>query len=130
MESVIPWAEYEEEYAKNFTLEIGAPAKPFRMALGAVIIKEHLGISDRETVEQIKENPYLQFFIGLTKYSNEEPFEASMMVHFRNRLNVELVGRMNRNIFGDKTEENGEKEEAEKKLRISKKTRKRRMKGN
>jgi len=26
------------------------------MALGALIIKEKLGISDRETVEQIKEN--------------------------------------------------------------------------
>ena len=40
---------------------MGAPAKPFRTALGALIIKEKLGISDRETVEQIKENPYLGF---------------------------------------------------------------------
>lgn len=113
MAGVIPWSEYEEEYAKNFTVEIGAPAKPFRMALGALIIKDKLGISDRETVEQIKENPYLQYFIGLNRYSNEAPFEASMLVHFRDRLNVELVKRMNRNIFGT---ENGEKEEAEKKL--------------
>jgi hypothetical protein len=29
------------------------------MALGALIIKEKLGISDRETVEQNRENPYL-----------------------------------------------------------------------
>lgn len=35
------------------------------MALGSLIIKEKLGISDRETVEQIRENPYLQDFIGL-----------------------------------------------------------------
>jgi hypothetical protein len=34
------------------------------MALGALIIKEKLGISDRLTVEQIRENPYLQYFIG------------------------------------------------------------------
>jgi hypothetical protein len=33
------------------------------MALGALIIKEKLGISDRETVEQIRENPYLQYFM-------------------------------------------------------------------
>jgi hypothetical protein len=51
------------------------------MALGALIIKEKLGISDRETVEQIKENPYLQYFIGMSNYSNEAPFEASMMVY-------------------------------------------------
>jgi hypothetical protein len=33
---------------------IGAPAKPFRIALNSLIIKERLGVSDRETVEQIK----------------------------------------------------------------------------
>ena len=70
---------------------MGAPAKPFRMALGALIIKERLGISDRETVEQIKENPYLQYFIGLDAYSNEAPFDASMMVHFRQRITVDMV---------------------------------------
>ncbi len=48
-------------------------AKSFRMALGALIIKEKLGISDRETVEQIKENPYLQYFIGMSDYSNDSP---------------------------------------------------------
>ena len=48
-------------------------------------LKEKLGTSDRETVEQIKENPYLQYFLGLSGYSNEAPFEASMLVHFRAR---------------------------------------------
>jgi hypothetical protein len=59
MAELIPWAEFEAEYASLFAEEIGAPAKSFRMALGALIIKEKLGSSDRETVEQIKENPYL-----------------------------------------------------------------------
>jgi transposase, IS5 family len=49
------------------------------------MIEERLGTSDRETVEQIKENPYLQYFLGITEYSNEAPFEASMLVHFRQR---------------------------------------------
>ena len=56
---------------------MGAPAKSFRMALGALIIKEKLGISDRETVEQIRENPYLQYFICQSSYSNELPFDPS-----------------------------------------------------
>ena len=56
MAELIPWAEFEEEYAEKFSEKMGAPAKPFRIALGALIIKEKLGISDRETVEQIKEN--------------------------------------------------------------------------
>ncbi len=76
MANFIPWAEFEEEYSSSFSPEMGAPAKSFRMALGALIIKEKLGISDRETVEQIKENPYLQYFIGMSSYSNEPPFDA------------------------------------------------------
>ena len=53
---------------------MGVPTKLFRMALEALIIKEKLGISDRETVEQIRrENPYLQYFIGQSTYSNELP---------------------------------------------------------
>jgi hypothetical protein len=59
MANLIPWSEFEEEYAQNFSEEMGAPAKSFRRALGALIIKEKLGTIDRETVEQIKENPYL-----------------------------------------------------------------------
>lgn len=47
MEQLIPWAEFEEEYAQKFSQEIGAPAKVFRVALGALIIKEILGVSDR-----------------------------------------------------------------------------------
>jgi transposase, IS5 family len=93
--NLIPWAEFEDEYSSSFSIEMGAPAKSFRMALGALIIKEKLGISDRETVEQIKENPYLQYFIGLSSYSYETPFDASMLVHFRERISADLVNRVN-----------------------------------
>jgi hypothetical protein len=57
-----------------------------------------LGISDRETVEQIKENLYLQYFIGMESYSSEEPFEASMMVHFRKRIGMELTNKINKEM--------------------------------
>lgn len=95
---LIPWSEFEEEYAQNFRAEIGPPAKSFRLALGALIIKEKLGISDRETVEQIRENPYLQYFIGQSSYSNEIAFDPSLLVHFRQRISAELVNKVNREV--------------------------------
>ena len=99
MSDLIPWEEFEAEYASFFSEGMGAPAKSFRMALGALIIKEKLGISDRETVEQIKENPYLQYFIGILSYSNDTPFDASsMLVHFRERIGIELVNKINREV--------------------------------
>ena len=77
---------------------MGAPAKSFRMALGALIIKDKLGISDRETVEPIKKNRYLQYFIGLEESSQKPPFDASMLVHFRQRINVNLVNKVNQRV--------------------------------
>lgn len=101
----IPWQEYESEYAKQFSADMGAPAKPFRMALGALIIKEKLGVSDIETVQQIRENPYLQYFLGLQEYSDSAPFDASMMVHFRKRIHRTMVGRVNEHISRSATVE-------------------------
>ena len=98
MAQIIPWSEFEAEYAQNFTTEMGPPAKSFRLALGALIIKEKLGTSDRETVEQIRENPYLQYFIGQSFYSNEAPFDPSLLVHFRQRINAELVNKINAEV--------------------------------
>ncbi len=73
---LIPWAEFEEKYAVHFAEPHlgGITAKPFRMALGALLIKEKLGASDRETVQQIRENHYLQYLIGLESYRDEDPF--------------------------------------------------------
>lgn len=58
--NMIPWDESEGDYAYLFPSGTGTVAKPARVAFGALIIKETLGLTDEETVEQIRENPYLQ----------------------------------------------------------------------
>lgn len=93
--NLIPWDAIEEKYASLFSEGQGAPAKSVRMALGALIIKEKCGYSDRETVEQIMENPYLQYFIGLKEFQFDAPFDPSLMVHFRKRLGLETMKQIN-----------------------------------
>ena len=117
MAELIPWEEFEDEYASLFSSSKGAPAKSLRLALGALIIKEKLGINDRETVEQIRENPYLQYCMGLSSYSTEAPFDASMLVHFRQRINVDVVGRINKRMVSkfEKDRENQGEEKVNKK---------------
>lgn len=105
LSQLIPWDDIEKIYMEKFSPNHGAPAKPLRMALGSLLIKEKCGFTDEETVEQIKENPYLQYFIGMNEYSNKEPFEASMMVHFRKRLSSETMSEINEMITGVKREE-------------------------
>jgi IS5 family transposase len=99
--SLIPWNQFEDDYAEQFSSTNGAGALPFRVALGSLIIKERLGITDRETVEQIKENPYLQYFLGFSEFTQEAPFDASMLVHFRKRISDDLVGSINEKVIED-----------------------------
>jgi len=95
----IPWEEIEQAYAQNFEdSDTGTVAKPARLALGALIIKERLGLSDRETVLQIQENPYLQYFLGFPEYLDEVPFDPSLMVHFRKRFDKEDLAKINEAI--------------------------------
>jgi transposase, IS5 family len=108
---LIPWERFEEQYAEQLSEGMGAPAKSFRMALGALIIKERLGTSDIETVEQIRENPYLQYFLGLSEYSDKAPFEASMLVHFRKRVNFELIGQLNEAIVQQRCQNDSAQQE-------------------
>ena len=77
LSKMIPWERIETDYADLFPSHLGTVAKPLRQALGSLIIKERCGFTDRETVEQITENPYLQYFIGLEKYQLEPPFDPS-----------------------------------------------------
>ena len=96
---LIPWEEFEGHYASRFSSSQGAPAKSFRMALGALIAKERLGCSDEALVQQVLENPCLQCFLGLESFTTKAPFEASLLSHFRQRLGEKLVGAVNESVI-------------------------------
>ena len=91
---LVPWEMAEEKYTHMFRKN-GRRAKDIRMALGALLIQKDLKSSDEETVQNIKENPYLQHFIGMEKWSNEAPFDASLMVWFRKRLSDKFLNEIN-----------------------------------
>ena len=84
----IDWSALEKLYASLFPSHKGHPAKPLRMALGALIIQKRKKLSDRALVKEIAENPYLQYFLGIQQYSHKCPFEATSLVAFRKRLSV------------------------------------------
>jgi len=96
---LIPWNEIEKEYADLFKGKNGQVAKPLHLALGALLIQIEYGYSDEETALQIQENPYLQFFCGMGGYENKRPFDPSLMVHFRKRLTMEIIGKINEMVI-------------------------------
>jgi transposase, IS5 family len=97
----IPWDKlvkvYESQMRNSAT---GAGGVNPRVALGALIIKHMCDLSDRETVLQIQENMYMQYFIGLSGFCDEEPFDASLFVEFRKRLGAEQLNKINELVLG------------------------------
>lgn len=97
--AAIPWRTLEKDYARLFPAHTGNVAKTFRMAFGALIIQTKYHYSDEESVQQIQETPYLQYFIGLPKYTEEPPFDPSTMVWFRKRLPIDQLAAINEQII-------------------------------
>jgi len=87
----IPWEALEDKYCAKLYSSIGAPAKNFRIMLGSLLIKQYLKISDAETVRQIQENPYLQYFIGLNEFTYDPVFTPSLFVSFRRRIDQKTM---------------------------------------
>lgn len=86
MSQLIPWDDLAEAYYEGLSATQGRPTKDARLVIGAVIIKHKLCLSDRETVSQIQENPYLQYFVGLPGYQMQAPFVPSLFVEIRKRM--------------------------------------------
>ena len=96
---MIPWNRIEDKYATLFESTTGTVEKPLRMALGALMIQKEYGFSDRTLVEQLQENPYFQYFIGLPGFQLEAPFAPSLLVEFRKRLTEDILMDINELIL-------------------------------
>ncbi len=84
--AVIPWSEFEEEFAQYYTPGVGRPAKPIRLMVGLQLLKYIENLSDEKVVVQFKRNPYYQAFCGQTEFSLDLPCDSTELVHFRKRI--------------------------------------------
>jgi len=104
---IIPWSRLEGRYHRTFANpKVGNPAKSCRMAIGSLIIKERLRLSDEETLAIILDSPYMQFFIGMHSFSDRAPFDASTMTYFRKRLTPEILAEINQLIVEASKDDN------------------------
>lgn len=92
---LIPWDEIAGIYAKNLDPGAGRLTVDLRMVIGAMIIKHKLSLTDRDTVQMISENIYMQYFCGLQSLQMKLPFDASLFVDIRKRLGSEEFDKFN-----------------------------------
>ena len=91
----LPWAELEKIYNSRLHNNLkGASNKPARMVIGAMIVKHKLSLSDEETIQIIRENPYMQYLCGLTELTDRPIFDPSLFVAVRNRITEKEINDM------------------------------------
>ncbi|MDP2722204.1 MAG: IS5 family transposase [Bacteroidales bacterium] len=101
---LIPWDEISNLYLKHVGVsDTGRPPLNPRVVLGSLMIKHLCNLDDRETVDQISENIYMQYFLGYSSFTSEAPFDASLFVEFRKRLGMDTLNAINEKIASLKT---------------------------
>lgn len=91
----IPWDALGAVYNSRISSRMGAPALPSRIVIGAMIIKHLKKLSDEETIEDIRENPYYQYFLGFKDFQYRTVFVPSLFVEIRKRLGMEQLKTIN-----------------------------------
>ncbi len=83
--TVIPWERYEQEFSGLYS-EHGRPAKPIRLMVGLMILKQLENLSDERVIEAWVRNPYYQAFCGETYFQWKFPCDHSDFTYFRKRI--------------------------------------------
>lgn len=73
----INWDAFNDSFAKYYSSE-GIPAKPIRLMVGLLILKQLENLSDENIVLQFKRNPYYQYFCKMSEYQPELPCEGQI----------------------------------------------------
>jgi len=81
----LPWALFEKEFSHCYAV-VGRPAKPIRLMIGLLLLKQIENLSDERVVQVWVQNPYHQAFCGMEYFQWDLPCDATDLVYFRKRI--------------------------------------------
>jgi transposase, IS5 family len=99
LSSLIPWDSLVSSYDRLFSSKEGRQPINGRIVIGAVIIKHICNFTDEETVLHLRENMFMQYFLGYSSFTNELPFDASFFVGIRKRLDMNMIDELTKSIL-------------------------------
>ncbi|MGA1842340.1 MAG: IS5 family transposase [bacterium] len=103
----IPWNEIEDHF-KDLYSDTGRQAKPIRLMVSLLILKQLYNLSDETVVERWVENPYFQYFSGEMFFQWEIPVHPTDFVLFRKRIGevgVKKILQISIRLHGKKAQE-------------------------
>ena len=81
----VEWGGFEREFAGLYSSR-GCPAKPVRLMVGLLILKQVYNLADETVMGEWVSNPYFQYFCGEAEFQWKYPCDPSDLVHFRHRI--------------------------------------------
>jgi len=103
----IPWSEFESAFGKFYSPE-GRPAKPVRLMVGLLLLKQMFNQGDETVVAAWVQNPYWQYFCGMNEFQWQLPCDPSDLVYFRQRIgeaSMRRILKVSAQMHGDKARE-------------------------
>lgn len=100
----LPWSEFEQAFRKYYS-EQGRPAKPVRLMVGLLLLKQMFNQGDETVVAGWVQNPYWQYFCGMSEFQWQVPCDPSDLVYFRQRIGeagVQRILRVTVRLHGEK----------------------------
>lgn len=91
--NTIDWQSVEGDF-QEYYIAFGRPAKPVRLMVSLLILKQLYNLSDESVVDRWVENPYFQYFSGETHFQWSMPCDPSDLVHFRHRVGKEGIEKI------------------------------------
>jgi transposase, IS5 family len=89
----IDWQQFEADFTPLYST-LGSPAKPVRLMVGLLILKQLYHLGDETVMTEWISNPYYQYFCGEVVFQWKFPCDPSDLVHFRHRIGVEGVEKI------------------------------------
>lgn len=102
----LPWSEFERAFGKYYSEE-GRPAKPVRLMVGLLLLKQMFNQGDETVVSAWVQNPYWQYFCGMAEFQWQVPCDPSDLVYFRQRIGeagVQRILQVTARLHGDKAQ--------------------------
>jgi transposase, IS5 family len=90
----IDWAEFDAAIDACYADELGRPGVNTRLMVGLLYLKHAFDESDESVVARWVENPYWQFFCGLSYMQHELPIDPSSLSKWRKRVGAERLEKL------------------------------------
>ncbi len=99
LRGIIPWQKIINKLCPFYHQNKGPTGKSLRVMVALLIIMRYRKLSDREVVQQVKENRYLQYFCNVPDDGLQNFIHPTSLVTFRKRLGEKGIAIIEETVF-------------------------------